>query len=325
MSAYLKYFLIILALCFIRCSDKEQVGSMVSFTFDRLEINPNEIDFHINVGIGMEASAPVNSSITIDINSFNSYAAIITTPKVVNDQINLLVEQNSGEVNFLIDQIERVGSEAVIIEFEISSVGDGLIIDDLEGRFFTLVIEELVELPITFPYEEDFTSCQVGEFPPRGWQEVVIEQNNEGSARWGCISGPAIGINAFVEGSNDTTSSVAWMISPGIEIPSNSNPSLSFDVDRRFEPDDESLEQFDILISTEFTGNNLATSSWQRFQPGYEAILSNDPGLDDLTNTGNLSLTAYEQEKISIAFVYRAGAVSSFDATVLRIGNFVID
>ena len=40
-----------------------------------------------------------------------------------------------------------------------------------------------------------------------------------------------------------------------------------------------------------------------------------------MENTGDLDLSDYIGEEISIGFVYRAGPPGGFDSTILRIGN----
>jgi hypothetical protein len=168
--------------------------------------------------------------------------------------------------------------------------------------------------------------CNSGVFPPKGWEEIVIEQNNEQSARWSCISTPdlGIGINAFVSGSNDTQSSEVWFLSPRIDLSALNTPILRFDSDRRFVPDDPDLEAYDVLISTDYNGQNFQSANWSRFQPGYEAITANDPDTDGFSSSGALDLSAFSGEQVVFAFVYRSGAPGSFDATILRISNFSV-
>jgi hypothetical protein len=50
-------------------------------------------------------------------------------------------------------------------------------------------------------------------------------------------------------------------------------------------------------------------------------MTANDAGTDDMGNTGDLDLSAYAGEIMAFAFIYRAGAAGSFDATILRVGN----
>ena len=79
------------------------------------------------------------------------------------------------------------------------------------------------------------------------------------------------------------------------------------------------------MISTDYTGLNFQDATWTRHQPGYDAMTANNPGADDFTNTGSLDLSQYAGEVISVGFIYRAGAPGSFDATILRVGNFMAE
>jgi hypothetical protein len=53
-------------------------------------------------------------------------------------------------------------------------------------------------------------------------------------------------------------------------------------------------------------------------------MTANDPGFDNIENTGALGLEGYAGEDISIAFVYRA-ADAYFLATSIRISDVVVE
>jgi hypothetical protein len=132
-----------------------------------------------------------------------------------------------------------------------------------------------------------------------------------------------IQVNCFVPGSEDQTASEVWMVSPKLNLIDATSPKLSFDVDRRFPGTGEFPEDlYDIMIATDYTGLNFDDANWERFEAGFNAMTANDPGADDMGNTGDLDLSAYAGEVISVGFVYRAGGPGTFDATILRIGNF---
>lgn len=323
--------LVAIAACFFAgCEDSSSERySQVGFAQDALQMSFTDSLYTAEIELQIDPPAPANSSITVQAGSQDG-AFFETDPPFRFGELTLSVNEGQTAVSFVFDpsaNIVAIDSSARV-EFEIVALGEGLIAEPLSGRFITVEVEDKRQASQTFtlPYEEDFSACLSGNFPPPGWREVVLEQNEENSAQWGCISSPdlGVGINAFVPGSSDTTSSEAWMLSPVIDLGDEADPALRFAVDRRFTPNNTDLENYDLLVSTDYDGDNFDAASWQRFQLGYLAMASNDPGGDGFSDVGELSLSAYAGGTIAFAFVYRAGAVGTNDATILRIADFSV-
>jgi hypothetical protein len=324
-SIYITLFFILFIFAGCNQGENEPV-SIVSFVQTSYEIITDNLET-IEVDIQIEPVARQSSEVVVSIEGANSGDVFTTFPEIENDRLTIPVNAGVGTASFsFIPVEEEIGFENIDLEMEIVEVGDGLIANALEGRFADILIVSNKGFEREAPYSEDFMGCKSGVFPPKGWEEIVIAQNNEQSARWSCISTPdlGIGINAFVSGSNDTQSSEVWFLSPRIDLSALNTPILRFDSDRRFVPDDPDLEAYDVFISTDYNGQDFQSANWSRFQPGYEAISANDPNTDGFSSSGALDLSAFSGEQVVFAFVYRSGAPGSFDATILRISNFSV-
>jgi len=307
--------------------DASSVGqSRAAFARDTLQMFVDSL-YTAEISVQIVPPAPVNSSLTLQAGSSNDDFFTTDPPFRFGDLV-LPVSRNDSAVSFAFDPAaDNIGPDGEArVEFEIVALGEGLITDPLAGRFLLLEIVDNTLTDRRAPYEEDFSNCLAGIFPPPGWREIVVEQNEENSARWACITSPApgISINAFVPGSSDSGKAEVWMLSPTIDLGSLSDPALRFQVDRRFNPIDPSLEAYDLLIASDYDGNNFATASWERFPAGYAAIQADDPGADGFSDSSALSLSDYKGQDITFAFVYRAGATNNTDATILRIADFSV-
>jgi hypothetical protein len=323
---------VLAALLFITCSDDSEPAvspSAIAFETTRIEVSTDTLK-PFDLTLRISPNAPINSEVLLTFTPGASTYFSTSVP-VVDESITVSIPAQSNEVNLPITiNDNEIDLDDVRFEFKIAAVGNGLTTDPLEGRFCeVIIISNKAELR-TLPYVENFERCSSGSldaFPPPGWTEQVVQQNASGTANWRCITSPIDGmsINAFIPGSPDNSSSEVWMITPRIDMLEASSASLQFDIDRRFSPDDPQLEPFDLLISTNFNGNNFESATWQRFEAGYAAIAANDPDLDNIETTSRLSLNDYTGEIINLAFVYRAGSVGTVDATILRVGNVRVE
>ncbi len=300
--------------------------SQVAFAGDTLYMSADSL-YTAEIRIQITPPAPADATVTLLAGSPEG-DFFTTDPPTRFAKLVLPVDQNDAEASFTFDpDADGIGAEGKAqVEFEIVAVGNGLITDPLAGRFLVIEIEDNTPPARTAPYEEDFSGCLTGAFPPPGWREVVVEQNEENSARWACITSPGAGIaiNAFVPGSPDNTGAEVWMLSPVIDLGALSDPALRFLADRRFTPPDPDLEAYDLLISGNYDGTNFETATWDRFAAGYAALQADDPATDGFSESGALSLSAYTGQSITFAFVYRAGAPATANATILRIGSFSV-
>ena len=321
-NLFIFVFLSIFILALNSCQeDDEDPISIVNFEQEAVnrttdDLSPIEVDFSI------DPPAPKESEFGVSISGAEAGKVFETTPAISNDVVTVPVSAGDTEAQITIRPLEDgIGFDDVVLEMGFSSLGEGL----TSGT----TTESKITIAEPMIFFEDFDVCNSDDedvLPPEGWTEQVVQQNAEGSAVWQCI-GDFIGedgiqINAFVNGSDDETSSEVWMISPRIDLSDASSPILSFDVDRKFGGTGNYPEDlYDIMISTDYNGNNFDNATWERFDAGFDAMTANDPGEDDMENTGDLDLSDYIGEEISIGFVYRAGPPGGFDSTILRIGN----
>lgn len=299
--------------------------SQVAFDQDTLKIFTDSL-YNPEINILIDPPAAMQSTITLQVESQRDNF-FSTDPPIRFGNLTLPVAVNDAMISFQFNPItDNLGGEDANVEFEIIALGQGLNAQPLEGRFFTIQIVTNKAPNFMAPYQEDFTACLTGSFPPEGWKEVEIAQNNENSAHWGCIASPQSGvaINAFVTGSSDDSNSEVWLVSPIINLINLSKPTLRFSVDRRFSPSDPGLEPYDFLISIDYEGENFASATWERFFAACAAIEANDPDTDGFSDSGALDLSAYAGESLTFAFVYRAGAPGTSNATIMRIANFSV-
>ncbi|MEM7107349.1 MAG: choice-of-anchor J domain-containing protein [Bacteroidota bacterium] len=312
-----RLILLLCCLFFTHCSPEDEVlSSLVQFEASVLQIEENT-PLPFSVPLSISPPAVVESEIVIAISTLG--AMEISTDPEENGLIRLPVASGQTSVTFSVTEI--VGNSDVgSVEFEVIDVGVGLVANELDGRFLNFEVFPTEEI---FVFQEDFSNC-TSENIPNGWSEVVVQQNMEGSAVWSCTGEPSVEINAFVGGSSDQTPSEVWLISPLIDLSITNNTSLRFEVDRRFEPDSPGLIPFDVRIATNLTEESFETADWQSFEPAVDFIFANDPGSDDFTESDKLDLSAFNGETIHIAFIYRAGAVNTSEATILRVRDFEI-
>ena len=309
------------------CDDEEEPDGIVNFdnaAIDRItdDLSPITVNFTI------DPPAPKDTEFSVSISGAEAGTVFSTTPAISGDVVTISVASGATSASFTVTPIEEgIGFEDVVLQLELTSPGDGLTTGITTKSQINIVNAKDTGEPL--PFMEEFDSCAEGgskEVPPEGWTQEVVQQNAEGSAVWKCIAEgrdqQGVEANAFVPGSEDLTNSEVWLISPRLDLIDASSPKLNFNVDRRFDPTDSFTEDhYDIRISTDYNGLNFETATWERFQAGYDAMTDNDPGADGATNTGDLDLSAYNGQVISIAYIYRAGGPGTFDATILRIGK----
>jgi len=330
----IKIFILLLtaiSISFYGCKEDEDPDGIVNFEQEAIDRTTDDLS-PVEVNFTIDPPAPSNSEFTVSVSGAEAGTVFTTTPAIANGEVVISVTAGATDASMTVSPIEDgIGFEDIVIALELAAAGDGLTTGITTTSQINIVNAKDTGEPL--PYLEDFTGVcgtdGTGEVPPEGWTEQVVQQNGEGSAVWECI-GEFFGevglqINPFVAGSNDQNSSEIYLISPRLNLLDASAPKLNFDVDRRFPGTGDFPEPlYDIVISTDYNGLNFETATWTRFEAGYNAMTDNDPGADNMENTGELDLSAYTDEVISVAFIHRAGPPSSFDATILRIGKFEV-
>jgi hypothetical protein len=319
---------VVAAITLQSCGEEEFDDGVVDFTEAAINRTTDDLS-DVTVELTIDPAAPVASNIYVSVSGAEYGTVFTTTPAASGGQVMIPValDATSASMTVSLDE-EGIGFDDVVLTLKMDSTSNGL----TTGIVTTMSINiaNAKDKGAALPFQEDFDGCTEGgdgEPIPEGWEQIVAQQNAEGSATWECVNESFFGFggveaNCFVPGSEDLTSSEVWLVSPRINLTEATAPALSFDVDRRFDPTETFTEDhYDILISSDYTGLNFSEATWTRFQAGYDAMTANDPGTDDPENTGALDLSDYAGEIVAIAFVYRAGAPGSFDATILRIAN----
>ena len=309
------------------CNDDESSpDSVVTFAEESITISTDDLS-DVTVTLNLDPAAPQSSTIKVGVTASGGEpgTAFTTSPSMSNGVIEVPVQEGATTASFTVTPLEEgISYDNVEINFEVIEVGSGLKIEGTTGIYSTLLIENKKSTGRPLPFSEPFEECEEGGSGelPEGWEEIVALQNQQNTAHWGCVSYPdvGVGINAFSDEGGEGDSSQVWLVSPRVGLVDASNPVLSFRADRRFDTD---IQEYDVFISTDYTGSNFEDATWEVFQPAVDSIAANDPGGDGFTNTGELDLSAYSEEVISVAFIYYASG-SKFTATSLKISDVEI-
>lgn len=309
------------------CGEEELDDGIVNFAESSINRTTDDLS-DVTVDFTIDPPAPVASNIYVSVSGAEYGTVFSTSPAASDGQVMIPVslDATSASMTISFDE-EAIGFDDVQLTLEMDSTSKGL----TTGLTTSLNVNvtNAKDKGLDLPFQEDFEGCtgENNDPIPDEWEEVVAQQNGEDSGHWTCVNEDFFGFggvqaNAFVPNSDDNSSCEVWLVSPRLNLTDATSPALSFNVDRRFDPTENFTEDhYDIVISTDYTGLNFADATWTRFQAGYEAMSANDAGVDDPENTGALDLSDYAGEVVTFAFIYRAGAPGSFDATILRIAN----
>ncbi len=165
-------------------------------------------------------------------------------------------------------------------------------------------------------FEEDFQTLTVNNaiFSMSGWKNIGEVGNiSYQNAVFGS-SGRCPKISAF-----GTTAPVvtSWLITPGIPLPTGSNPKLTFTTSSAF----ENGATFRVFVSTNYTGNNTpSTATWTQLPA---TITSGNTGssFGPFISSGVLNLSAYAGQTIYIGFRYDGSnsRTSTFEVDDVRV------
>lgn len=306
------------------CDDDSEPDSVVKFAEESITISTDDLS-DVTVEFNLDPAASKNSTIRVGVTTSGGEpgTAFTTTPSMSNGVIEVPVQEGSATASFTVSPIEEgIAYDNVEIQFEIIEVGSGLKLEGTTGISSTLLIENKKSTGRPIPYSEPFEECDEGGSGglPEAWEEVEALQNQQNSAHWGCSARGGVQINPFTNDGGEGDSSQVWLVSPRVGLVDATNPVLSFDTDRRFDTD---IQEYNVFISTDYNGSNFEDATWEVFQPAVDVIEANDPGGDGYTSTGELDISEYAGEVISVAFAYYASG-SKFTATILRIDEFEI-
>jgi hypothetical protein len=319
--------IILLVIQFTSCIEEEPEESVVAFQVSEYKLNTDNL-YDVEVNIGINPPAPGASNLTVLVSSTGGEAGVAFTTDPVTDDAEIIIPVKPGDsvVSFTVTPVyDGISDNDVEIEFELFGLEEGFTTDGISGVFSAIHIESRKISERTIYFEEPFENCATDgsqEFP-EDWTEVEVLQNSLNTAHWVCSSYPApcLVINAFDEAGTEGDGSEIWLISPTIDIGNAVEPILNFLVDRRFDTD--GFQEYDLKISTDYNGSNFEEATWTVFTPGVSAIEANDIEEDNLDSTGDLDLSEYAGENITIAWVYYAEG-SKLTATILRVGNVLV-
>lgn len=117
---------------------------------------------------------------------------------------------------------------------------------------------------------------------------------------WGTYNGASyIKANAY-----GATPSEIWLISPAIDLKDRLNPVFTYDQSIAYATGQTLSDLINVYISTDYNGNNLSTANWKRLEVTYPPIPASS--WSAFVNAGNISLKAYVNQKVYIAFKYVA-------------------
>jgi hypothetical protein len=117
-------------------------------------------------------------------------------------------------------------------------------------------------------------------------------------------------------GYNGTAPSDTWLISPGIDLTTITNPILTFNTWTQF-TDSGLPNPLEVKISTNYSGTgDPSTATWSNLPctlpPANSKVW---------TSSGQISLTAFQQ-KVYVAFRYRSSGTSSSAAAKWEVDTF---
>ena len=162
-------------------------------------------------------------------------------------------------------------------------------------------------------FSEDFENLpSSGLISGNGWTNY-IESGTEGWESFSSGSGSAsIGVSARV-GSyrSGDDSSVAWLISPAIDIANNSGVTLKFKSSNSF-ADSSDMK---VLGSTDWDGTEtgIATATWGVIKDAY--VVSDSDFYVEWFDSGIVDLSCVEGDTLHFAFKYTGSGESEYDGT----------
>lgn len=129
-----------------------------------------------------------------------------------------------------------------------------------------------------------------------GWSEIKVV----GTTAWetstaGGAATPYASISNWNGTSNVLTDN--WLISPSIDLTSYSAPTLSFDNAKNY-----SGAVIEVKVSTDYVSGDPSTGTWTNLSPALSG------GSWAWVNSGELSLSAFLQSNVHIAFRYQGSA-----------------
>lgn len=236
-------------------------------------------------------SCIVNSTFTLSTSTFADFK-------------NLDLPQKSGEISGVLSRnfedtfyVLRINDVAGVAfdEERCESIGFNCGLADVEGS--------------TILFEEDFESQSANdEVSGNGWTNYV----EIGTSKWEVFmdntNSPSMGKGTKVDPSSVDESSIAWLITPSLNLAPQNDETLSFVTSNSF-ADQSDLQ---VLISFDWDGNEetISSATWKNINAA--TIVNDDDDFRNLISSGNLDLSCAE-DSAHIAFKYIGSGQDEFD------------
>lgn len=248
---------------------------------------------------------------------FNGERIIETCPE--NDQVilststfsdfkSLPLHTNRGSINGILTRNFFDNFYTLII----NSPEDIQFIDDIRCDPVILDCGLANDEGKTVLFEDDFeTQIRGSLITGNGWTNF-IEKGSEGFEAYAATGANAsLGVSARIGSFNSgDDSNIAWLITPEINIDTNTSTTLSFQTSNSF-ADGSKLE---LLFSNDWNGNpnSITNSSWGLLPAGY--IIQDSDSFSSWVDSGIVNLSC-ETGKMHIALRYTGNSSSNFDGT----------
>lgn len=147
-------------------------------------------------------------------------------------------------------------------------------------------------------FQENFSAASSGDIALPGWTNTAVA----GGIKWrhsssGSTGNPYAVVSAFSTGADPAES---WLVTPGIDLPAGQAVSLSFRNSNGF----DNGATLKLYVTDNFSGD-VNSTSWTPLS-FTQAPLS-PSGFSQFTNSGSISLSAFQGKKVWIAWRYEGG------------------
>jgi hypothetical protein len=161
-------------------------------------------------------------------------------------------------------------------------------------------------------FEDDFETQSINSLiSGNGWTNFIEEGSEGWEAYTSSGSNASLGISARVGSfGSDDVSTIAWLITPQIDLDPQSEETLSFMTSNSFSDN----SRMNAVFSSDWDGDttSITSSTWI---PLVDAkIVSNSEFFGNWVSSGDVSLDC-KSGTIHIAFVYRGSDLAEFDGT----------
>jgi hypothetical protein len=308
------------------CKEQDKNGfSRVSFYESDVTMNVTDIGA-VYVPISIEPPAADSSVVFIDVYASRSpmNRFFRTEPPMQSGLVTLQVVKGDENISFKVSPFdEEIGNDGIRIDFEIIDVGDGLNASGLQGVFTSLVVLSVQSRVMVLPFLESFNSCDEGDGSlPAGWVQQIVKQNSLGTGLWVCSPAfEGVECNAFSNDGREGDACEIWLVSPPISLFNQTDPTLSFRMDRRF--DLEGFQEYEVKISRNYRMDNFSEAEWLKLPEATAAIHHNDPSQDNYQKSPPISLSEYVDDTVAVAYIYYSNGTSE-SATIFRIDDMEI-